>query len=31
MELKAINIDEDKANEIYASTECQQLINSMNE
>jgi [ribosomal protein S5]-alanine N-acetyltransferase len=31
MELKTININEDKANEIYASAECQQLINSMNE
>jgi RimJ/RimL family protein N-acetyltransferase len=31
MELKIININEDKANEIYASNDCQQLINSMNE
>ncbi len=31
MELKIININEDKANEIYASTDCQQLITSMEE
>lgn len=31
MELKIININEDKANEIFASNDCQQLINSMNE
>ncbi len=31
MKLKVININEDKANEIYASKECQQIINSMNE
>ncbi len=31
MELKIININEDKTNEIYASTDSQQLINSMDE
>jgi RimJ/RimL family protein N-acetyltransferase len=31
MELKAIELNVDKSNEIYASTNCQQLINSMNE
>ena len=31
MELKIIDINEDKANEIYASNDCQQLIDSMNE
>ncbi|HZJ35597.1 MAG TPA: GNAT family N-acetyltransferase [Gillisia sp.] len=29
MELKIININEDKTKEIYASTDCQQLITSM--
>ena len=31
MELKIINTNEDKTNKIYSSTDCQQLINSMNE
>ncbi len=31
MELKIININEDKANEIYSSTDCQQVINLMDE
>ncbi len=31
MELKIININEDKTKEIYSSTDCQQLINSMDE
>ncbi len=31
MELKIINTNENKANEIYSSTDCQQLINSMDE
>ncbi|MBA3662570.1 MAG: GNAT family N-acetyltransferase [Gammaproteobacteria bacterium] len=31
MELKIINTNEDKTNEIYSSTDCQQLINSMDE
>lgn len=31
MELIAIELDVDKSKEIYASTDCQQLINSMNE
>jgi len=31
MELKMININEDKSNEIYASTDCQKLIESMDE
>jgi hypothetical protein len=31
MELKTIELNVDKSKEIYASTDCQQLINSMNE
>lgn len=31
MELKIININEDKTNEIYSSNDCQQLITSMDE
>lgn len=31
MELKIININEDKTNKIYSSTDCQQLIASMEE
>jgi [ribosomal protein S5]-alanine N-acetyltransferase len=31
MELRIINKNEDKAHEMYASDECQQLINTMNE
>ncbi len=31
MELKAIELNVDKSKEIYASTDCQHLINSMNE
>jgi len=31
MELKAIDLNVDKSKEIYASTDCQHLINSMNE
>ncbi len=31
MELKIIQLNEDKTNEIYSSPDCQQLISSMNE
>ena len=31
MELKIIQLNEDKTNEIYSSPDCQQLINSMHE
>lgn len=31
MELRIINVNEDKTNGVYASTDCQNLINSMNE
>lgn len=31
MELKIININEDKDNELYASEDCQQLIDTMNQ
>ena len=31
MELKIININEDRTNEIYSSTDCQQVITSMEE
>ena len=31
MELKVINLDEDKANEIYATIDCQNLLQAMDE
>ena len=31
VELKIININEDRTNEIYSSTDCQQVINAMDE
>ncbi len=31
MELKIINLNEDRANELYASDDCQQLLDSMDE
>ncbi len=31
LKLKIINIDEDKTNDIYASNDCQQTINAMND